>query len=183
MFENCYTICHNSSYRIGLFGSKKVFHERVSFFYLQQIFGQPLHRYRIHSTIPAKASDRLTYSLLHSTNACNACKAKLIAFLSAILVKGFAVIASILNFMMAFEANHQRFAATCCHLLIHKAHILRQEDDQSPHCVCSRFDCDFRRHRVRPTYSNAMALPQSGLQVAFSSHALPSLAVPYRCLL
>ena len=27
MLENCYTICHSSSYRIGLFGSKKVFHE------------------------------------------------------------------------------------------------------------------------------------------------------------
>lgn len=73
---------------IGLFVSKKVFHERVSFFYLKQIFGQSLHRYHIHSTTPAKASDRLTHSLLHSTNACNACGAKFIAFLSAIQIRG-----------------------------------------------------------------------------------------------
>jgi hypothetical protein len=31
----------------------KVFHRRVSFFYLQKVFEQPLHPYTIHSTAPA----------------------------------------------------------------------------------------------------------------------------------
>ncbi|MEH1837465.1 MAG: hypothetical protein V7L20_01565 [Nostoc sp.] len=66
-----YWQCHSSIYVVGLFVLMKVFHERVSFFYLQEIFRQLVHLISLSQAtysdgVPARLRSQTTVEVIAS---------------------------------------------------------------------------------------------------------------------